>query len=132
VRAAEVPVDSVVTVLPDTDVAHAADSQAVLLHLPPGAIVPRSGRESWSPEGFVAYSRLCTHAGCPVGLFNADDLTLLCPCHQSTFDAAQHGQPTFGPAARPLPQLPLAIDADGFLVATGDFSEPVGPAWWSR
>lgn len=131
VRAADVPLDGLVTVFPDGDVG-SADGQAVLIRVRPGLMDPRPGREDWSPEGLIAYSKVCTHAGCPVGLYQADIHQLLCPCHQSAFDVLRAARPTFGPAARPLPQLPLRIDDDGFVVARGDFSEPVGPAWWDR
>jgi ubiquinol-cytochrome c reductase iron-sulfur subunit len=79
----------------------------------------------------VGYSKICTHAGCPVGLYRAAQHQLLCPCHQSTFDVLEGARPVFGPAARPLPQLPIEVDADGYLVATGDFPEPVGPSFWN-
>jgi ubiquinol-cytochrome c reductase iron-sulfur subunit len=85
---------------------------------------------AWVVDGdLVAYSKVCTHAGCPVGLFRERDDALFCPCHQSTFDAARGAVPTFGPAARGLPQLPLGTDADGYLAALGDFTEQVGPAF---
>ncbi|HEY5628804.1 MAG TPA: Rieske (2Fe-2S) protein, partial [Candidatus Limnocylindrales bacterium] len=71
------------------------------------------------------------HAGCPVGLYRNVEHRLICPCHQSTFDVLSGAQPVFGPASRPLPQLPIRIDADGTVVALGDFSEPVGPAFWN-
>ena len=80
----------------------------------------------------MAYSKLCTHVGCPVGLYQADTHELLCPCHQSTFDVLDGARPSFGPATRSLPQLPLSIDRDGFLVAQADFDEPVGPGFWNR
>ena len=77
----------------------------------------------------VAYSKVCTHAGCPVGLFREQDNALFCPCHQSTFDAVRGAIPTFGPTARALPQLPLGLDEEGFLIALDDFTELVGPAY---
>ena len=77
----------------------------------------------------VAYSKVCTHAGCPVGLFREQDNALFCPCHQSTFDAVRGATPTFGPTARALPQLPLGVDDEGYLIAMGDFTEQVGPAY---
>jgi ubiquinol-cytochrome c reductase iron-sulfur subunit len=77
----------------------------------------------------VAYSKVCTHAGCPVALFREQDNALFCPCHQSTFDAVRGAIPTFGPTARALPQLPLGVDDEGFLIALGDFTEQVGPAY---
>ena len=96
-----------------------------------GDFVPQPGRESWSPENFVAYSRVCTHAGCPVAEYIDVDQMLVCPCHQSAFDVLHGAQVVGGPAARPLPQLPLAIDEDGFLYAQSDFTETVGPGFWN-
>jgi ubiquinol-cytochrome c reductase iron-sulfur subunit len=83
-------------------------------------------------DGCVAYSKICTHAGCPVGLYDTETRELLCPCHQSLFDATDGARPVFGPATRSLPQLPLAVDAEGFLVARSDYPEPVGPGYWDR
>jgi ubiquinol-cytochrome c reductase iron-sulfur subunit len=109
----------------------AADSQVVLLRLGE-AFVPQPGREDWSPDGYVAYSRLCTHAGCAVAQYEDEARVLLCPCHQSAFDVLQGARPVSGPAARPLPQLPLAVDGQGFLVARADFDEPVGAGVWDQ
>jgi ubiquinol-cytochrome c reductase iron-sulfur subunit len=81
-------------------------------------------------DGVVAYSKLCTHAGCPVGLYADKPAQLLCPCHHSVFNVLDGARPMQGPASHPLPQLPLALDSDGFLVAAGGFSGPVGAAWW--
>ena len=78
---------------------------------------PDQGRETWAPEGYVAYSKVCTHAGCPVGLYQQDIQRLLCPCHQSTFEVLDGARPVFGPATRSLPQLPLMVDDDGQLRA---------------
>ena len=108
-----------------------ANSQVVLLHFVNGDFTPQPGRESWSPQDFVAYSRVCTHAGCPVAEYLDVEQLLVCPCHQSEFDLLNGAQPRGGPAGRPLPQLPLAIDADGFLVAQSDFLEAVGPGFWN-
>ena len=110
-----VPANGLVTVFPD-GAANSETGQAVLVRVDPDVIRPLPGREDWSPEGFVAYSKVCTHAGCPVGLYEATSHQLLCPCHQSTFDVLDGATPVFGPAAAPLPQLPLAIDADGLPV----------------
>jgi ubiquinol-cytochrome c reductase iron-sulfur subunit len=131
VRAVDVPVEGLVTVFPEGSPG-SADGQAVLIRVAPGLLQPKPGREDWTPGGLVAYSKICTHAGCPVGLYEADSHQLLCPCHQSTFDVLRHATPQIGPAAAPLPQLPLDIDADGYVVARGDFSEPVGPSFWRR
>jgi ubiquinol-cytochrome c reductase iron-sulfur subunit len=111
---------------------HAADAQVVVIRVEEGAIRPRPGREDWSPRGYIAYSKICPHVGCPVGLYQADTHELLCPCHQSTFDVLDGARPSFGPATRSLPQLPISIDREGFLVAQGDFEEHVGPGFWNR
>jgi ubiquinol-cytochrome c reductase iron-sulfur subunit len=100
------------------------------LHLPPG-------REGWAPQGIVAYSKICTHAGCAVALYRKPTFpaveprpALVCPCHYSTFDPADGGSVIFGPAGRPLPQLPLMVGSGGELRAAGNFNGPVGPSWW--
>jgi ubiquinol-cytochrome c reductase iron-sulfur subunit len=131
VLATEVPFDGLVTVFPEGHV-DSADGQVVLLRVRPDRIRPLPGRESWSPDGLIAYSKVCTHAGCPVGLFETSSGQLLCPCHQSAFDALHGADPVVGPAARALPQLPIEIDADGFVVAQSDFHEPIGPSYWNR
>jgi ubiquinol-cytochrome c reductase iron-sulfur subunit len=99
--------------------------------------LPR-GRRGWAPMGILAFSQICTHAGCAVTLFRypvderlSEGPALVCPCHYSTFDVRQAAKPVFGPAARALAQLPLAVAADGTLVAAGPLSGSVGPAWWS-
>jgi ubiquinol-cytochrome c reductase iron-sulfur subunit len=86
----------------------------------------------WTVQDIVCYSKICTHVGCPVALYEQTTHHILCPCHQSTFDAPKGAEVLFGPAPRPLPQLPLAVDAEGYLVANGDFNEPVGPSFWER
>lgn len=87
---------------------------------------------NWSVNGIVAYSKVCTHVGCPISLYERTTHHVLCPCHQSTFDLADKGKVVFGPAARALPQLELGVDDDGYLYAKGDFHEPVGPSFWER
>jgi ubiquinol-cytochrome c reductase iron-sulfur subunit len=99
---------------------------------PPRPIVTRPGRETWAPQGMVAYSKVCTHAGCPVGLYQEQTEQLLCPCHQSLFDVRFGATQVFGPAPRPLPQLPIMIDDDGFVRAQSDYHEAVGPGFWER
>ncbi len=130
VKAGDLEVDSILTVFPEGAVG-SADSQTVLIRVPPNALSLPAARAAWAPEGYVAYSKICTHAGCPVGLFRADDRVLICPCHQSTFDILTGANPIFGPAGRPLPQLPISIAADGTFTAEGDFPEPVGPSFWN-
>jgi quinol---cytochrome c reductase iron-sulfur subunit len=125
-----VPEDGFLTVFPEGHEG-AADAQTLLIHVRPGSLRLPPERMAWVPSGTqVAYSKICTHAGCPVGLYRAESQTLICPCHQSQFDVSDGAKPFFGPAARPLPQLPLGVDQEGVLIAQGDFSAPVGPAFW--
>lgn len=110
-----------------------AGAQVVLLRFRPhSGFNVQPGRGTWSPEGFVAYSRVCTHAGCPVTQYEDQNHLLMCPCHQSTFDVLNGARPVFGPAGRPLPQLPLKIDADGYVVARSDFTQSIGPGFWDQ
>jgi quinol---cytochrome c reductase iron-sulfur subunit len=104
----------------------------VLVRMAPDEIDPGKGRENWSVDGILCYSKICTHVGCPISLYERTTHHLLCPCHQSTFDLADSARVVFGPAARPLPQLALAVDSEGYLVAQHDFTEPVGPSFWER
>jgi ubiquinol-cytochrome c reductase iron-sulfur subunit len=90
------------------------------------------GREDWHVDGILCYSKICTHVGCPISLYEQQTHNMLCPCHQSTFALADNGKVVFGPARRPLPQLPIEVDAEGYLVAQGDFAQPVGPSYWER
>ena len=94
--------------------------------------VQRAGQEAFHYGDYYAYSKICTHIGCPTSLYEQQTNRILCPCHQSQFDALQYGKPVFGPAARALPQLPITVDDEGYLVAAGNFIEPVGPAFWER
>lgn len=111
----------------------------VVVRVDPDHLELPDGRDAqqWAPEGIVAYSKICTHAGCAIALYRAplNEATsakpaLVCPCHYSTFDPAAGGGVLFGPAGRPLPQLPLEIDGEGNLRAAGPFSGNVGPSWW--
>jgi ubiquinol-cytochrome c reductase iron-sulfur subunit len=95
-------------------------------------VVKRKGQESFNFGELFAYTKVCSHLGCPSSLFEQQTYRILCPCHQSQFDALHFARPIFGPAARALAQLPITIDQDGYLVANGDFIEPVGPAFWER
>ena len=131
VRVDTVAVGGALTVFPE-HAEHAGDSQVVLVRVGAERVRPRAGREDWAPEGNVAYSKICTHVGCPVGLYQETTHELVCPCHQSTFDVLDGARPRFGPATRSLPQLPLMVDSEGFLAARSDFTEPVGPGFWNR
>jgi ubiquinol-cytochrome c reductase iron-sulfur subunit len=95
-------------------------------------VVKRQGQESFNFGDLFAYTKVCSHLGCPSSLYEQQTYRILCPCHQSQFDALHFAKPIFGPAARALAQLPITIDQDGYLVANGDFIEPVGPAFWER
>ncbi|HEX6233027.1 MAG TPA: Rieske 2Fe-2S domain-containing protein [Jiangellaceae bacterium] len=101
-----------------------------LIRMQPGEFRVEEGRENWHVDGIVCYSKICTHVGCPITLYERDTHHMLCPCHQSTFDLANSGEAIFGPANRPLPQLPLAVDDEGYLIAQSDFVDPVGPSFW--
>jgi ubiquinol-cytochrome c reductase iron-sulfur subunit len=109
----------------------------VVVRLKPAELQLGSDRQGWAPDGIVAYSKICTHAGCAIALYRKPTFppvepkpALVCPCHYSTFDPAAAGKVLFGPAGRPLPQLPLQIGGSGELQAAGNFSGPVGPSWW--
>ena len=104
----------------------------IIVRMKPDDITPSRGRENWGVEGILCYSKICTHVGCPISLWEQQTHHLLCPCHQSTFDLADNGKVIFGPAARALPQLPIMVDSEGYLVAQSDFTEPVGPSYWER
>ncbi len=129
IRPEDLPLDSVRTVFPEGFVGR-PDSQTLLIKVRPTDLRLENGRDNWAPGGAIGYSKVCTHAGCPVGLYRAKQHQLLCPCHQSTFDVLTGATVVFGPASRPLPQLPMEVDSDGYLVALGDFPEPVGPGFW--
>ena len=131
----DLAVGSIVTVFPEgtqyTDRGQAVD-QTVLIRLSNENFTTQKGRETWGPHGYVAYSKLCTHLGCPVGLYEQQLQLLVCPCHQSMFNVTNGAIPNFGPAPRPLPQLPLYVDASGYLRAQKDYDQPVGPGFWER
>jgi len=131
VRPEDIAIDGFITVFPEGN-EDDANAPTLLIHTRAGQNVPRPGRDDWAVDDLVAYSKICTHAGCPVGLYQAESGLLLCPCHQSTFDVGDGSRPVFGPATRSLPQLPLTVDEDGFLVASGEFSSPIGPGFWNQ
>ncbi|MGN6744399.1 MAG: cytochrome bc1 complex Rieske iron-sulfur subunit [Amnibacterium sp.] len=138
IKAADVTIGSVFHVIPEglndaPDMLEEKAKAAVLLmRLDPADLHPSKGRESWAYDGIVAYSKICTHVGCPVALYEQQTHHLLCPCHQSQFDITHEAEVIFGPAKRPLPQLPISVDSEGYLVAQSDFHEPVGPSFWER
>jgi ubiquinol-cytochrome c reductase iron-sulfur subunit len=137
-RADEIEVGPFYTAFPEGHArSKAIGAPLVLVRLEPAALRLPPDRHGWAPEGILAYSKICTHAGCAVALYRNPKFrptqpkpALVCPCHYSTFDPADGGSVLFGPAGRPLPQLPLAIGPDRTLRAAGAFSTPPGPSWW--
>jgi ubiquinol-cytochrome c reductase iron-sulfur subunit len=115
-----------------------ASSPTLLIRLRPGQgqqIKARKGQADWGWEDFLAYSKICTHAGCPASLYEQQTTRLLCPCHQSQFELLKDAKPVFGPATRSLPKLKLGVEVvDGaqYFVAPQDFQEPIGPGFWER
>jgi ubiquinol-cytochrome c reductase iron-sulfur subunit len=118
-----------------TEIAMGVRNPVMLIRIRPldmAKVVKRKGQESFNFGELFAFTKVCSHLGCPSSLYEQQSYRILCPCHQSQFDALHFARPIFGPAARALAQLPITIDADGYLVANGDFIEPVGPAFWER
>lgn len=117
-----------------------AKAAVIIIKFAPGQVeyttkngpVPGKVVQNWTVDNIVAYSKICTHVGCPAALYEQTTHHILCPCHQSTFDAARGAKVIFGPATRALPQLPMTVDSHGYLVARHDFTEPVGPSFWER
>lgn len=130
VKVDDLEVGGVLTVFPGGHEGNSPD-QVILIRLRDGTQAP-PGRTDWGVDGIVAFSKLCTHLGCPVGLYQQQTQQLVCPCHQSIFNVAAGCIPEFGPAPRPLPQLPISADASGYLRSTGGFDQPVGPGFWER
>lgn len=130
-RPGDVPSGAITTVWPE-GFHRPADAPALLLRIQDPSRFDAGVRRSWTVDGLVAYSKLCTHLGCPVGLYQAERHQLFCPCHQSAFDVLDGARPVSGPATRPLPQLPIGVGSDGFLIATGDFEDAVGAGFWDR
>ncbi len=138
IKATDVTLGSVFHVIPeglnesDHKLEEKAKAAVLLVRVEPEILKESDERKGWSYDGIVAYSKICTHVGCPVALYEQHTHHLLCPCHQSTFDLTNACAVVFGPASRPLPQLPITVDAEGYLVAQSDFTEPVGPSFWER
>jgi quinol---cytochrome c reductase iron-sulfur subunit len=132
---------SLITVVPEgtgDDMDAVAKAATIIIKFRPGELVfgkpstPQNGFTvpNWTVDGIVAYSKICTHVGCPAALYEHTTHHILCPCHQSTFDAQRGAKVIFGPAPRPLPQLPITVDSEGYLVAQSDYTVPVGPSFW--
>lgn len=136
-KASDLQVGSVVHVMPEgltPETPHFLEERAkaavILIRLDPNDLDDKSKEGAY--QGIVAYSKICTHMGCPVGLYEQQTHHLLCPCHQSTFDLTQACKVIFGPAKRPLPQLPITVDDEGYLIAKDGFGQAVGPSFWER
>jgi ubiquinol-cytochrome c reductase iron-sulfur subunit len=138
IKASDVTLGSVFHVIPEglNESEHPLEEKAkaavLLIRLNPDDVQDDPDREGWDFDGIFAYSKICTHVGCPVALYEQQTRHLLCPCHQSTFDVTQHCKVIFGPAKRPLPQLPITVDDEGYLIAQSGFHEPPGPSFWER
>jgi ubiquinol-cytochrome c reductase iron-sulfur subunit len=130
VKPDDLDLGGVLTVFPEGWNLKEAAGATLLIRVDPARLRLPPDRANWTVDGVVAYSKLCTHAGCPVGLYADESHQLLCPCHHSIFDVLDGAKPVEGPASHPLPMLPLGTDADGFLIARGGFDMPVGAAWW--
>lgn len=140
IRPEDIPVGSLINAVPGDlpkveeetkNLNERAKSAIILVRLQPDQIRTQQG-PNWDYQGILAYSKICTHVGCPTSLYEQRSHHLLCPCHQSTFDLADSGNVVFGPAARRMPQLAITVDSEGYLVARGPFAEPVGPSFWGQ
>ena len=136
-KAEEIEHETFYTAFPEGASHRNIGAMLVLVKMDPKALRLPPERRAWAPEGIMAFSKVCTHAGCAISLFRKPTYgptqpapALVCPCHYSTFDPARGGEVIFGPAGRPLPQLPLHVDAKGELRAAGNFSDAIGPSWW--
>lgn len=134
VRPEDMQPGSLATVFPDVPGGlEDANAPTMLIRLRAGEkVTARNGQGDFMWGTYIAFSKICTHAGCPVSLYEQQSNRLLCPCHQSQFDVLLDGTPVFGPAARPLPQLPIDVDNEGYFVARSGYHEAVGPAFWER
>lgn len=139
-RPEDIPIGGLVNVVPETlqdieekegTLNERGKDALMIIRMRPDQIISQQGK-GWDVDGILCFSKVCTHVGCPLGLYEQQTHHMLCPCHQSTFDLADSGRVIFGPAARRLPQLAITTNADGYLVAQGDFTEPVGPSFWER
>ncbi len=140
IRPEDIPFGGLVSCVPENlaaveEASGTLDARAkvpvVLVRMRPEEIRAQQGK-NWDYQGILCYSKICTHVGCPTALYDHKSHHLLCPCHQSTFDLADAGHVVFGPAARSMPQLAITVNADGYLVARGDFTQPIGPSFWER
>jgi len=138
IKASDLEVGAVAQVLPEIEdpehrkLSDIAKDAVLLIRLRPQEFNLEADRLAMTHDGIIAFSKICSHMGCAVALYEQQTKHLLCPCHQSTFDVTRAAKVIFGPSARPLPQLDITIDQEGYLVARQPFSEPVGPSFWER
>jgi ubiquinol-cytochrome c reductase iron-sulfur subunit len=138
IRPADLEVGAVAQVMPELSAGkkrtleNVAKDAVLLIRLRPSEFQLDDERLSWTYQGIIAFSKICSHMGCAVALYEQTTKHLLCPCHQSTFDVTRAAKVIFGPAARPLPQLAITVDDDGYLIAKQPFTEAVGPSFWER
>jgi ubiquinol-cytochrome c reductase iron-sulfur subunit len=138
IKASDLEVGAVAQVLPELlpgqkrTLEDIGKDAVLLIRLRPAEFQLNEERLSWTHEGIIAFSKICSHMGCAVALYEQTTKHLLCPCHQSTFDVTRAAKVIFGPSARPLPQLAITVDADGYLIAKQPFTEAVGPSFWER
>lgn len=142
IKADEIPIGTLINAVPEglEELEHEtgnlnarAKAVIIVIRISPDEIVSQQGGtpdEPWDYNGVLAYSKVCTHVGCPISLYEQRTHHLLCPCHQSTYDMADSGRVIFGPASRRMPQLAITVDSEGYLIARGDFAEPIGPSFW--
>ncbi|HVV75859.1 MAG TPA: Rieske 2Fe-2S domain-containing protein [Mycobacteriales bacterium] len=133
IKLGSIEIGGIQTVVPEgvEDINDFALAPTMLIRFGPNEILSKKERD-WGVNDHVAYSKICTHAGCPISLYEQQTHHLLCPCHQSTFDMSRDAKVIFGPAARPLPQLKIYVDSDGYFRAAGNYSQAVGPSFWER
>ena len=131
IRPGDLPPNGILTVFPNGNVDDAL-SPSLLINIGNAEFHGSATTAGWNVGSLYAFSKICTHAGCPASLYNVQTHQLVCPCHQSTFDVLEECKPVFGPASRSLPQLPLAVDSQGYLVSQSDYHQPVGPGFWNR
>ena len=138
ILASDLEVGAVVQVLPAVEhederpLSDIAKDPVLLIRLRPQDFQLTPEKFAMTHEGIIAFSKICSHMGCAVALYEQQTKHLLCPCHQSTFDVTRGAKVIFGPAARPLPQLDITVDAEGYLVSRAPFNEAVGPSFWER
>jgi ubiquinol-cytochrome c reductase iron-sulfur subunit len=138
IKASDLEVGAVAQVLPELlpgqkrTLEDIGKDAVLLIRLRPAEFQLNAERLSWTHEGIIAFSKICSHMGCAVALYEQTTKHLLCPCHQSTFDVTRAAKVIFGPSARPLPQLAITVDAEGNLIAKQPFTEAVGPSFWER